>query len=198
MNLRSLLVTAALTAAVVGWAAVPLRAGFGIKLVVLLTAFAGVANLIQLGLAWWRGYENAGDLTGGRLAARLIAAARLPWAEAMTVGALVLEALHHAEPWHTVLLGVALLGYLFAVHLTETGQHPAAVRPQLPLLAAGVGLLALAAGAAALPAATSGLASGLVRSIAIIAAVVAAGLALPTWTRRPSQHEPGQGQQQDR
>jgi|HubBroStandDraft_1064217.scaffolds.fasta_scaffold500428_2 hypothetical protein len=187
MNPRSLLVTAALTAAVVGWAAVPLRAGFGIKLLLVLTAFAGVANLVQLGLAGWRAYEHAGDLTGGRLAARLIAAARLPWAEVMTVGALVLEALHHARPWHTAVLGLALLGYLFAMHLTETGQHRAALRPQLPLLAAGLGLLALATGATALPAASSGLASGLIRSIAIIAAVLAAGLALPTWSRRASQ-----------
>jgi hypothetical protein len=178
-----MLVSAALTVAVIGWAAVPLQAGFGVKLLVAIAVCAGAANLLQLGLAAVRG-RGANDQSGGRLAARLIAAARLPWAEVMTIAVLVLEALHRARPWHTAVLGLALLGYLFAVHLTETGQRPRSLRPQLPVLAAGLALLALAAGAAALPAASSGLASGLIRSIAIVAAVLAAGLALPTWTRR--------------
>jgi hypothetical protein len=178
-----MLVSAVLTVAVIGWAAAPLRSGAGFKLLLAIAICAGAANLLQLGLAAVRGM-GVDEESGSRLAARLSAAARLPWAELMTIAVLVLEALHPARPWHTALLGVALLGYLIAVHLTETGQRPGSLRPQLPVIAAGLALLALAVGAAALPAATSGLASGLIRSIAIIAAVLAAGLVLPTWTRR--------------
>jgi len=61
------------------------------------------------------------------------------------------QALHPARPWHTALLGLALLAFLFAVHLAETRAEPAVLRGQLPLIAAGVGLMALSIGAAALP-----------------------------------------------
>ena len=63
----------------------------------------------------------------------------------------MLEALHRSRAWHTGLLGAALLAYLFAVHLAESRARLAVLRPQAPLIAAGLGLLALAAGAAALP-----------------------------------------------
>jgi hypothetical protein len=183
-----MLVSAALTVAVIGWAATPLQSGFGARLVLAIAVCGGAGNLLQLGLAAVRG-GGADDQSGGQLAARLTAAAMLPWAEVLTIAVLVLEALHPARPWHTALLGVAVLGYLFAVHLTETGQRPDSLRPQLPVLAAGLALLSLATGAAALPAASSGIASGLIRSLAIVAAVLAAGLALPTWTRRAGQDQ---------
>jgi hypothetical protein len=76
-------------------------------------------------------------------------------------------------------LGVALLWYLFAVHLGETGPAPRVLRPQLPLIAAGLGLLALAVGAAALPGLPSGTASTLVKVGAISAAVLVAALTIP-------------------
>ena len=69
---------------------------------------------------------------------------------------LVLETLHKSRPWHTAVLAVALTGYLLAVHLAETQASVSILRAQLPLLGAGVGLTALAVGAAALP----GLAAG--------------------------------------
>lgn len=183
MSGRSMLVSAVLTVAVIGWAAAPLQPGPGVRLLLAIAVCAGAASLLQLGLAAVRG-RGADDQSGSRLAARLSAAARLPWSEVMIIAVLVLEAIHRARPWHTAVLGLAVLGYLFAVHLTETGQRPDSLRPQLPVIAAGLALLALATGAAALPAASSGLASGLIRSLAIVAAVLAAGLALPTWTRR--------------
>jgi hypothetical protein len=79
------------------------------------------------------------------------------------------------------LLTVALLGYLLAVHLAETGAQPAVLRPQLPLLAAGLALAALAVGAAALPALPAGSVSSVIRMVAATAAVLAAGLVLPVW-----------------
>lgn len=102
----------------------------------------------------------------------------------MTVAALTLEALHPARPWHTAVLAIALTGYLFAVHLAESGADASVLRTQLPLLAAGVGLSALAVGAAALPPLPSGPAEALIRVAAIVVAVVIAGLVVPAWLGR--------------
>jgi hypothetical protein len=108
---------------------------------------------------------------------------RLPWAEGVTLGALALEAFHPARPWHTALLGVALLAYLLATHLAEStgapGEATAVLRSQAPVLAAGLGLLVLAAGSALLPSAGTGVAGGWLRAAAAVAAVLAAALALP-------------------
>jgi hypothetical protein len=93
----------------------------------------------------------------------------------MTIAVLVLEALHPARPWHTVVLGVAVLGFLLALHLAESAAGPAVLRPQLPLIAAGLGLAAVSAGAALLPAAGS----GWLTVVAAAAAVLVAALALP-------------------
>ena len=75
----------------------------------------------------------------------------LPWAEGLIIAVLALEALHSSRPWHTALLGVALLAYVVAAHLAQARTRPAALAGQLPVIAAGLGLLALAVGAAALP-----------------------------------------------
>jgi hypothetical protein len=108
---------------------------------------------------------------------------RLPWAEAVTLGALALEALHPARPWHTAVLGVALVAYLLATHLAEStggpGEASTVLRSQAPVLAAGLGLLVLAAGSALLPSAGAGAAGGWLRAAAAVAAVLAAALALP-------------------
>lgn len=108
---------------------------------------------------------------------------RVPWAEAATLAVLALEALHPARPWHTALLGVALTGYLFAVHLAESGSgrgEPVAVlRGQAPVLAAGLGLLVLAAGSALLPGAGTGPAGAGLRAAAAVAALLACALAAP-------------------
>jgi hypothetical protein len=108
---------------------------------------------------------------------------RLSWAEGVVLGALVLEALHPARPWHTAMLGVALVAYLLATHLAESGGGPrdtaAVLRGQAPVLAAGLGLLVLAAGSAALPSAGTGTAGAWLRAAAAVAAVLACALALP-------------------
>ena len=98
----------------------------------------------------------------------------VPWAEGMTVAVLGLEALRPSRPWHTVVLGVALLGFLLALHLAESAAGPAVLRPQLPLIVAGIGLSAVSAGAAMLPAT-----GGLLAVIAAAAAVAVAAIAVP-------------------
>jgi hypothetical protein len=114
----------------------------------------------------------------------------LPWAECLIVAVLALEALHHARPWHTALLGVALLAYVFAVHLAQARTSPAALAGQLPVIAAGVGLLALAIGAAALPRLHAGPGSEVLRIVAVVAAVVVGGLVLPVTGRRQAKGPP--------
>ena len=80
---------------------------------------------------------------------------RFPWAEGVVLGTLLLEALHPARPWHTAVLGVALIAYLLATHLAESagsrGEAAAVLRGQAPVLAAGLGLLVLAAASACCP-----------------------------------------------
>jgi hypothetical protein len=103
----------------------------------------------------------------------------VPSAEAAAVAVLIVEAAHASRPWHTAVLGAALLCYLLATHLAESGASARVLRPQLPALAAGAGLLILGAAAALVPAAAPSLASGLLRVLAAVAAIAAGALALP-------------------
>jgi hypothetical protein len=183
-RVRALILIGLLTAALISWAALPGRPGTGPWLALICAGVAGLAGLAQLALA---GIPLAVDPVSSlpdRSVARLgLSLQTIPWAEVMIVAVLALEVQHPARAWHTGLLGVALLGYLFAVHLTETGAPARVLRPQRPLLAAGLALLALAVGAAAVPTLPSGSASAVVRVIAVAAAVVAAVLVVPVWLR---------------
>jgi hypothetical protein len=100
-----------------------------------------------------------------------------PWAQGMTIGVLALEALHRSRPWHTVVLGVVVLGYLLSLHLAESAARPAVLRPQLPLIVVGICLAGLSVGAAMIPATSSG--AGWLSVVAAIAALMVAALALP-------------------
>jgi hypothetical protein len=171
-----------LAAVAIAWTAYPLAAGgLGIRvllIVAIASAVLGTAQLVLLAVprASAMGFatipERSADLILGFIRA-------LPWAEILLVALLVLEALHPARPWHTGVLGIALLAYLFAIHLAETDARPAALRPQLPVIAAGIGLLALAIGAAALPALGAGPTATAIRIAAIVATVIVAMLAVP-------------------
>jgi hypothetical protein len=168
-----------LAAACVAWSASPLSGTGGLGGVLLAVAVACAAlSIARLVLGTAPGeplvYLNP-VLRVGRFAAGYVR--ETPWAEGLVIAALVLEALHRSRPWHTGLLGVALLAYLLAVHLAESRARPAVLRPQAPLLAAGLGLLALAVGAAMLPA-VSGSAADLMAILAALAAVAVGGLAL--------------------
>jgi hypothetical protein len=168
-----------LAAACVAWAAVPLSGAGRIGPVALaaMTACAA-ASVAQLALGPDPG-DSAVYLNPVLRVLRMLAdlLRRWPWAEALVITAIILEALHRSRPWHTGLLGAALLAYLLAVHLAESRARLVVLRPQIPLLAAGLGLLAVAVGAAMLPAVT-GSAADLMAILAALAAVVVGGLAL--------------------
>ena len=175
-----------LGAACVAWAAAPPgSAGRAAPALTVLTACCVAGGLGQLATA---AVPPPGPGAYPGAAARLGLwgldwLRRLPWAEAVLIGALALEAFHPARPWHTAMLGVALIAYLLATHLAESavgpGQTLAVLRGQAPVLAAGLGLLVLAAGSALLPSAGTGMAGGWLRAAAAVAAVLACALALP-------------------
>ena len=104
---------------------------------------------------------------------------RVPWEEGAVLAIVWLEVLHKSRPWHTAVLGAALIAYLLATHLAESGASPAVLRPQVRVLAVGAGLLALGAGAGMLPATGPGAGSALLRLVAAGALIVAAALVLP-------------------
>jgi hypothetical protein len=170
-----------LGAACCAWAAFPLSGGGGQAIVLVLAAVCVAADLLRVSAA-----ETVLD-TGSVMTSlpertwlwlyRLIR--QLPWAEGATVGALVLEVMHRSRPWHTGLLGAALLCYLLATHLAESRAALAVLRPQRSVLAAGAGLLVLGTLAALLPAVNPGLGSGLLRVLAAVAAIAVAALLLP-------------------
>lgn len=181
---RSIAVTGLLAAVVIVWAALPLS-GIALGKAFLVAAIGfGVLSIGQLMVGGIDPSEGFGSFPERLADLLLIALNGLPWAELMTIFVVVLEALHPARPWHTGLLGLALLGYLLAVHLAETRARPAVLRPQLGLLAAGVGLMALAVGAAALPALPAGPTASVIKVVAVAAAVVAGGLTFPIWIGR--------------
>jgi hypothetical protein len=114
---------------------------------------------------------------------------RAPWEEGALVAILWLEIQHPARPWHTAVLGAALIAYLLATHLAESDASVATLGPQVRLLAAGAGLLALGAGAGMLPASSPGAGSTLLRLVAAGALIAAAGLVLPHVARPGGQDE---------
>jgi hypothetical protein len=179
MTARTTGAAALLAAACVAWSALPLRHG-GLAATFLVVAIA-CALLSVARLALGRAPDEAATyLNTVQQSARSVGdlIRQSPWAEGMVVAVLVLEALHRSPAWHTGLLGAALLAYLFASHLAESRARLAVLRPQAPLIAAGLGLLALAVGAAALPSGT-GSAAGVLAVLAAVAAVAVAGLVLP-------------------
>ncbi len=172
-----------LAAADVAWAALPLGGSSAFAGAVLAGALlAAVMTVLRLALtAAAAGEPGTFDLYEwpGLRAWRWLKALprRLPWAEVLAVLVLVLEALHPARPWHTVVLVFLLFGFLLAYHLAESEAGPQVLRSQVPLLLAGGGLAVVCAGAAALPGAGAG--AGWLAALAGIAALIVAGMSLP-------------------
>jgi hypothetical protein len=181
LSARTLTAAALLAAVIVTWSAVPLAgARAGARPALLAGAGCAILSVLQLAVSGRQVGEPLFEPLLARAARRALAVvAAVPWAEGMIVAVLALEALHHSRPCHTAVLGAALVTFLLAVHCGESGGPARALRPALPLLAAGAGLLVLAAGAAALPPLGTGPGSVLLRALAAIAAVIAGGLALP-------------------
>ena len=180
--MRTSAAVALLVAAEVTWAALPLGGSALVRVLLAVAILAALMTVLRLALLIAGeeiGYEFDPYEWPWTRAWRWLKAQpeQLPWAEVLAVAVLVLEALHPARPWHTVLLIFLLFGFLLAYHLAESEAGAGVLRPQLPLLLAGGGLAVLCAGAAALPGAGAG--AGWLAALAGIAAVVVAGLALP-------------------
>jgi hypothetical protein len=188
-----LLAVGLLVAGMLTWAALPMAgAHSGAKPALIAAICCAVLGLTRLGVAGFGIGSTRPDKALARPADELLVSgperlwrqavnvlATVPWPQLLIVAVLGLEALHPRRPWHTAVLGVVLLGYLVALHLAESGARLAVFRPQLALIAAGIGLAALSVAAAALPSSASGSGSGWLAVLAAIAAVVAAALALP-------------------
>jgi hypothetical protein len=183
---RRAAVVALLAAALIAWAAAPVSGGgAGTRLALIVAVICAVASTGRLAIGEDPIQRGPFDPLHLRLLASVADVMRaLPWAEGLIITVLVLEARHGSRPWHTGVLGAALLAYLIAAHLTQARSSPAALAGQLPVIAAGVGLLALAVGAAALPEPHAGPGTELLRILAVLAAVAAGGLALPVSGRR--------------
>lgn len=190
---RSLLAVSLLAAGTLAWAALPMSgARPGAKVVLIAAIACAVLSLTRLAVTTAQARAVTAAHPAGlpareyfltwpeklwqQVRSLLIAG---PWPQLMIVAVLGLEVLHPDRPWHTALLGVVLLGYLTALYLTESGARLAVLAPQLPPIAAGLGLAVLSVGAAELPARSSGSGSGWLAVLAAIAAIVAAALALP-------------------
>ena len=171
-----------LGAACVAWTAIPPRHTGLATLALVVSIIAVVAGALRLALADVPqpadGFFPSAPV---RTWLTFLAVLRgLPWEEIAVVALLWLEVQHPARPWHTAALGFALVAYLLAVHIAESGA-PAGrlLRRQATLLLAGACLLALGAGFAMLPAAGPGAGSALLRVLAAAAVVAAAALVLP-------------------
>jgi hypothetical protein len=175
-----------LGAACTVWSAVPVPHGGGATFVLLILIVCVTCGGLRLALAGVPLPEDAFMLaTPMRLWLSVLRFLRTPpWEEAAVIAALWLEVMHRSRPWHTAVLGAALVAYLITVHLAESGAAPRVLRPQLPVLAIGACLLALGAGAGMLPVVTPGPGSALLRVIAALAVVLAAALVLPYVTTR--------------
>jgi hypothetical protein len=176
----------ALALGVILWSAFPLSTGrAGTRPALAAAIVAGVMSIAQLAAAAIGTRDPDGFSALDQAAqsfTRLVKV--LPWPELLIVAVLMLETLHTGRPWHTALLGVALTGYVLAVHLAETRAGAGVLRAQLPLLCAGVALTALSVGAAALPHFMAGTSDAAIRVVVLVVAVVAVGLAVPVWLGR--------------
>jgi hypothetical protein len=177
------LVALALGVASVAWAAVPLsRAGWA-SFALTVAAVCVAAGSLRLALTEVPEPQEAYFLTmPERTWYNVLAAIRtLACEEAGCVAVLWLEVLHPARGWHTAILGAALVGWLLAVHIAESGASAAALfRRQARVLVLGLCLLALGAAAALLPTASSGAGAIALQILAVVAVTAAAILVLPS------------------
>jgi hypothetical protein len=170
-----------LGAGCVVWATVPQVHNSLANLALILAIVGVAAGTLRLILAWMPVPENV-FMQPAPVQAWLwfLETLRLvPWEEGAVIALVWLEVLHPSRPWHTAVLGAALMAYLLATHLAESGASPGVLRPQLRVLAVGAGLLALGAGAGMLPAAGPGPGAALLRLVAAGALIAAAALVLP-------------------
>ena len=168
--------------ACVAWSAVPLL-GSGWPWLALVIAAAGVAlGALRLALLDVPEPEVAYflSLSGQAWRVFLVVVRLPPWEEIGCACVLWLEVLHPSRPWHTAILGVVLVAYLLTVHIAESGAaFTGLLRRQARVLVLGLCLLALAAGATVLPAASPGPGAEALQVLAAAAVIAAAILVLP-------------------
>jgi hypothetical protein len=183
---RSLVALVGLLAALtVAWAALPAAPGPMPLIVLIIAAVAAASSVGVLAVQGISVRRSIAESVAERLQRYLVLGLRgAPWAEVTTVAALVLEAEHAHQPWHTGVLLIALLSYLTGVHLAETSSALSKLRAQLPPLAVGAGLAVIALGAGTVRGLPAGDFASVVRVIAAAAAVAAVGLAIPVWLSR--------------
>jgi hypothetical protein len=180
---------ALLGAGCVAWSAAPLVSGGWAGLALFVAIFCVAAGALRLALIAVPVPADSFLLPGPlRAFLRVLEVLRqVPWEEGAVVAIVWLEVLHSSRSWHTAVLGAALVAYLLATHLAESGSPARVLRPQTRVLAAGAVLLALGAGAGMLPAVAPGAGSALLRVLAAGALIAAAGLVLPWVTRGEDQ-----------
>jgi hypothetical protein len=181
---RAAIATAAaaslLAGACVAWSAIPLRPTGLARLALFLAVACAVLGVLRLVLASVAAPDDMFTSGPERIWARfLLLLRRLPEEEGAVLAVLWLEVQHPARPWHTAVLGAALVAYLLAVHLDESRARPGTLRRQAPLLAVGAALLAAGAGVAMIPAVGTGAGPDWLRVLASAAAVGAALLVVP-------------------
>jgi hypothetical protein len=168
--------------ACVAWSAVPVL-GTGWPWLALVIAAASVAfSALRLAILDVPEPEEAYFVGAPSQAWRVfLAVVRRPsWEEIGCACVLWLELLHPSRPWHTAILGAVLVAYLLTVHIAESGVAVTGLlRRQAKVLVAGLCLLALAAGATALPAAGPGAGAEALLVLAAVAVIAAAILVLP-------------------
>jgi len=173
-----------LGAGCVVWATAP-PVHKGLANLALILAICGVAGgALRLILAGVPVPEDAFLLPAQAWVRFLEILRQVPWEEGAVIGLVWLEVLHPSRPWHTAVLGAALVAYLLATQLAESDAGPGTLRPQVRVLAVGAGLLALGAGAGMLPATGPGAGATLLRLVAAVALIAAAALVLPYVARR--------------
>ena len=171
-----------LGAACVAWTATPLLHTGLAQLALTIAIVAVVAAALRLAFADVPQPEDQffvpGYLRAWLTFLRLLRAPA--WEETAVVALLWLEVQHSLRPWHTAALGAALLAYLLATHLAESGAEAAPLlrRHARPLIV-GACLLALAAGFAMIPATAPGAGSAILRVLAAAAVIAATALVLP-------------------
>ncbi len=169
-----------LGAACIAWAAAPVRGSGGAgTLLLALAAGCAVLAMTQLAIGPAPAPSALPDMPERIASIAGLVIRSLPWAEGMLIAVLILEVRHPARPWHTALLGAALLAFLLAVHLAESAAGPRVLWPAALPLTAGLAMLALTAAAASLPSPGSGPAAAWLIVLASVAALLAALLAIP-------------------
>jgi hypothetical protein len=103
----------------------------------------------------------------------------LPWETGAAITFVVLEALHHHQPWHAGILAAGLAVYLLAVHQAESAVPKSALEGQGPLLGAGLAMVVVVTAVATVPFARQGALAEWMEIVAALAVMAVGALVVP-------------------